>query len=92
MSSTTQEGDTFYFNTETLDGSWDEPEEFNPNSNQLNKEEIQVSQKESSAVRSNGSRLLILYKEVCSVAIVSYASLYSTTCYVICKNCVIRLW
>jgi len=42
VSSTTKEGDTFYFNTESLDGSWDEPEEFIPDTNQLDKEEIQV--------------------------------------------------
>ena len=42
VSSTTREGDTFYFNTETLDGSWDEPDEYNSETNQLNREEIQV--------------------------------------------------
>jgi len=39
----TKEGDTYYFNTETLDGSWDEPDNFNPDSAQLTKEELQVS-------------------------------------------------
>ncbi|XP_076802630.1 ras GTPase-activating-like protein IQGAP1 isoform X2 [Clavelina lepadiformis] len=37
----TREGDTYYFNTQTLNGSWDEPEGFNPNTAQLSKEEIQ---------------------------------------------------
>ena len=39
----TKEGDTYYFNTDTLDGSWDEPADFNPDSAQLTKEELQVS-------------------------------------------------
>nr|XP_018671818.1 IQ motif containing GTPase activating protein homologue isoform X1 [Ciona intestinalis] len=37
----TKEGYTYYFNTENLDGSWDEPEEFNSNTAQLSKDEIQ---------------------------------------------------
>lgn len=39
----TKEGDTYYFNTEALDGSWDEPEDFNPDTAQLTKDEIQVA-------------------------------------------------
>nr|CAB3256707.1 IQ motif containing GTPase activating protein homolog [Phallusia mammillata] len=37
----TREGDTYYFNTEELGGSWDKPEDFQPETAQLTKEEIQ---------------------------------------------------
>uniref|UniRef100_H2Z717 Ras GTPase-activating-like protein IQGAP1 n=1 Tax=Ciona savignyi TaxID=51511 RepID=H2Z717_CIOSA len=37
----TKEGYTYYFNTENLNGSWDEPEGFNADTAQLNKDEIQ---------------------------------------------------
>jgi len=41
VSHKTKEGDAYYFNVDTLDGNWNMPENFNPNSCMLSKENIQ---------------------------------------------------